>query len=98
MTMPRGIVLAAGVRIATARRILAEEFRAHGIDSPDLDARILAGHALGLDHAGLAARGDAALGADDAATLAALMARRLGGEPVARIVGVKEFWGLPLRL
>ena len=27
-----------------------------------------------------------------------MAARRLGGEPVARIVGVKEFWGLPLLL
>ena len=27
-----------------------------------------------------------------------LAARRLAGEPVARIVGTKEFWGLPLRL
>ena len=27
-----------------------------------------------------------------------LLTRRLGGEPVARITGVKEFWGLPLRV
>jgi release factor glutamine methyltransferase len=30
--------------------------------------------------------------------MAALAARRLEREPVARILGVKEFWGLPLRL
>jgi release factor glutamine methyltransferase len=30
--------------------------------------------------------------------LAALVTRRLEREPVARILGVKEFWGLPLRL
>ena len=27
-----------------------------------------------------------------------LAARRLDREPVARILGIKEFWGLPLRL
>ena len=40
--------------VAHARRALAEQFRAARIDSPELDARILIGHALGLDHAGLA--------------------------------------------
>ena len=32
------------------------------------------------------------------ARVEALAARRLGREPVARILGMKEFWGLPLRL
>ena len=44
-----------GATVAQARRALAERFRAAGIESPELDARILIGHALGLDHAGLAA-------------------------------------------
>ena len=35
---------------------------------------------------------------DEARALAALAARRLEREPVARILGVKEFWGLPLRI
>ena len=37
--------------------MLTEKFRAAGLDSPELDARILVGHALSLDHAALAAAG-----------------------------------------
>jgi release factor glutamine methyltransferase len=88
----------AGANIDAARRHLAREFRSHGLDTPELDARVLVGHALGLDHAGLAAQSRRALSTDEADAVAALAARRLAREPVARIVGHKEFWGLPLRL
>jgi release factor glutamine methyltransferase len=59
---------------------------------------VLVGHALGLDHAGLAVQSRRALSTDEADAVAALAARRLAREPVARIVGHKEFWGLPFRL
>jgi release factor glutamine methyltransferase len=84
--------------VAEARRALAAKFRAAGLDTPDLDARILIGHALGLDHAALAAAATHSLGADEDNAIAALADRHLAGEPVARIVGVKEFWSLPLRI
>ena len=85
-----------GVAVAHARRALTEQFRAAGIESPDLDARVLIGHALGLDHAGLAASATRQLPAPTASEIEQLAARRLAGEPVARIVGKKEFWSLPL--
>jgi release factor glutamine methyltransferase len=88
----------AGADIEAARRHLAREFRSHGLDTPELDARVLVGHALGLDHAALAAQSRRVLSSDEAHAVAALAARRLAREPVARIVGHKEFWGLPLRL
>ena len=84
--------------IATVRRSLAIAFRRHGLATPELDARLLVAHALGLDHAGLAAEGPRALTADEADAIAALSARRLAREPVARIIGVKEFWGLDFKL
>jgi release factor glutamine methyltransferase len=84
--------------IAQARRALAGMLRRAGLDTPELDARILAAHALNLDHAGLAASHRRRLEAPEADALEALAARRIGGEPVARITGVKEFWGLPLRV
>jgi release factor glutamine methyltransferase len=87
-----------GASIEAARRHLAREFRSHGLDSPELDARVLVGHALGLDHAALAAQSRRVLSSDEAHAVAALAARRLAREPVARIVGQKEFWGLPFRL
>ena len=82
--------------VAGARRALTAQFRAAGIAMPELDARILVGHALSLDHAGLAAAGARNLGAAEAATIAALARRRLAHEPVARIISRKEFWSLDL--
>jgi release factor glutamine methyltransferase len=87
-----------GVSIADCRRAWAAEFRACGIDSPDLDARVLIGHALGLDHAALAALADRPLSAEQETAIAALARRRLAHEPVARITGTREFWSLPLRV
>jgi release factor glutamine methyltransferase len=84
-----------GATVARARRALAERFRQAGIESPELDARILVGHALALDHAGLAAAEKQELSTATVSQINALAARRLAHEPVARIVGEKEFWGLP---
>jgi release factor glutamine methyltransferase len=83
-----------GATVAQVRRALAEKFRVAEIESPELDARILIGHALGLDHAGLAAAEKQELSAATASTIDTFAARRLAREPVARIVGEKEFWGL----
>jgi hypothetical protein len=47
--------LAPGVTIADARRVLAQSFRRQGIESAELDARILVNHALRLDHTRFAA-------------------------------------------
>jgi release factor glutamine methyltransferase len=84
--------------IGATRRRLALEFRRGGLDAPELDARIIVGHALGLDHAALAAQSSRMLAADEASAIAALSARRLKREPVARLLGRKEFWGLPLKV
>jgi release factor glutamine methyltransferase len=83
---------------AQARRALADAFRAAGLDTPELDARVLVGHALGLDHTGLTLAGERKLDGDEARMVSALAVRRLAREPVARILGVREFWGLPLHL
>ena len=87
-----------GVSVADCRRAWTGEFRARGIDSPELDARVLIGHALGLDHAALAALADRPLSAEQQSAIAALARRRLTHEPVARITGTREFWSLPLRV
>jgi release factor glutamine methyltransferase len=84
--------------VADARRGWARQFRAAGIDSPELDARILVGHALGLDRSALAGAVARRLTEKEQDAIAALARRRLNREPVARIVGMKEFWSLPLRV
>jgi release factor glutamine methyltransferase len=93
MTAP---AIAPGSTIAAARRSLAAMFRASGIDTPEVDARILVGHAVGLDHAGLAGAPERTLSKREAQAVTALAARRQTREPIARIVGVKEFWDLEL--
>lgn len=82
--------------VGAARREWAKRFRACGIDSAELDARILVGWALGLDRTALASTDDRQLSRDEEAAVATLAERRLAHEPVARIVGRKEFWSLPL--
>jgi release factor glutamine methyltransferase len=84
--------------IGGVRRALATAFRDAGFDSPELDARVLVGHALGLDQAGLAAEVERELSEREAQQIAGLRERRLARESVAAIVGRKEFWGLPLRV
>jgi release factor glutamine methyltransferase len=90
--------VASGRRIDAERRDIARRLRDRGIDRPDLDARLLLGHALGLDHAGLVRASDRLLDPAETASIEALVARRLAGEPIARITGTKEFWSLPLAL
>jgi release factor glutamine methyltransferase len=84
--------------VETARRALTAWFRTNAIDSAELDARILVGATLGLDLAGVIAAASRLLTSDETARLEDFTRRRLAGEPVARILGRKEFWGLPLQL
>lgn len=88
----------AGVTVEAARRALTARLSAGGIDAAELEARILVGAVLGLDLTGMVAAARRPVAAAEAARLADVARRRLGGEPVARILGLKEFWGLPLQL
>ncbi|TNC09697.1 peptide chain release factor N(5)-glutamine methyltransferase [Methylobacterium terricola] len=84
-------------RIA-ARARAADLLAAGGIETAALDARILVEEALGLTATDLALRGTGPVGVEGAERLTASLARRLAGEPVARIIGAWEFWGLPFGL
>ncbi|WP_317202426.1 peptide chain release factor N(5)-glutamine methyltransferase [Janthinobacterium sp.] len=63
-----------------------------------VDNRILLCHALGLNRVGLITQSERLLSGDEAARLSALFARRLAGEPIAYIVGEREFFGLPFEV
>ena len=73
-----------------------ERLRAAGIpgDDADLDARLLAQEALGWDTARFHAHGDEPSPTGFAARFDALVMRRSGREPLAYIVGRREFWNL----
>ncbi len=88
----------AGQTVETARRALTAQFKSAAIESAELDARMLVGHVLGLDLTGLITSAQRQLTENELARLEDFARRRLAGEPVARIVGEKEFWGLPLQL
>jgi release factor glutamine methyltransferase len=87
-----------GQSIESARRALAAQLRSAHVEEAELDARILLGAVLGLDLTGLIAQAGRPLTDADASRLAQYAKRRIAGEPVARILGTKEFWGLPFRL
>lgn len=79
-------------RLAAARSRL----RAAGIPSEDaaLDAEVLARHVLGWDRASLIVRGRDPEPPGFGERLEALLSRRIAREPVAQIVGSREFWEL----
>jgi release factor glutamine methyltransferase len=63
-----------------------------------LEAEVLLGHVLGLDRAALYAGYDHLADSSTVAAFRTLLSRRLGGEPVAYIVGTREFYGLTFRV
>lgn len=69
-----------------------------GGDSPKRDAEILLGFVTGKSRSWLVAFDETALLPEQLACLNALLARRVRGEPVAHLVGEREFWSLPLRV
>lgn len=90
--------LKAGTTLSEALRMAAQSFHLSGIESPDADARLLIGQALRLDRSGLLADAEHVLDAREVEAISVLAARRLKREPVARILGRKEFWSLSLEV
>jgi len=90
-------------RIATqtagdAVRRLAQTFRGAGIDTPELDARILVAHALAISRAALLASPERELSQSDLASIAGYETRRRQREPVSRILGCRWFRALSLEI
>lgn len=69
-----------------------------GFASAALDAKLLTGHALGLTPLDLAVRENDPVDEIAALRVAELLERRITGESVARIIGFREFYGLPFEL
>ncbi|MGG8275112.1 peptide chain release factor N(5)-glutamine methyltransferase [Klebsiella sp. 141198] len=65
-------------------------------ESPRRDAEILLGHVTSKARTWILAFDETLLTAKQLAELEALLARRANGEPVAHLVGQREFWSLPL--
>jgi len=80
----------------TVRRVLswtAEDFAGRGLDSPRLDAELLVARALGTSRVALYLDLDRPLAAEELARIRSLVARRRRREPIAYILGEREFYG-----
>lgn len=65
-------------------------------ESPRRDAEILLGFVTGKARTFILAFGETSLTDEQQEQLAGLLARRVRGEPVAHLIGEREFWSLPL--
>ena len=77
-----------------ARDMLA----AQGIDEPEPNARALMMHVTGLGPVQMMTEGTSVLTDGQQALFDSMMQRRLGGEPVGRILGERDFWGMTFKL
>lgn len=80
--------------LAAALRAAVDNLTAAGIAGAARDARILASEATGLGREEMLRDPNARLPQEAVRRLDALVGRRRRGEPVSRIVGRREFWGL----
>lgn len=84
--------------MGAAWRGVRDLFRKAGIDTAELDARLFAEAAFEMDRLELVNREREEVPEKQLNALQAFAARRLKGEPVVRILGEKEFWGLSFKL
>lgn len=84
--------------IRAAVREAANRLAGAGVDTARLDAELLMARALGLAREETFLSPDRQLSAREMAAFEALVSRRAAREPVARIIGTKEFWSLQFAL
>jgi release factor glutamine methyltransferase len=90
VTAPKAWTILEVLQWTTAR------FQERGLDSPRLDAELLAAHAFALSRVQLYTQFDRPLLATELAAYRELVKRRQSGEPVAYLTGRKEFYSLEL--
>ncbi len=77
-----------------AMRMLGVRLRAAGLATPELDARLLVQGVTGASDIDMLREPGTRMSDEEEARLASFERRRLAGEPVSRILGMREFWGL----
>ncbi len=77
---------------------LTGRFRKAGIDTARLDARVLTAHVLGVEPERVFGYPETVLSDAEQQRLTELSRRREGREPLARIIGEKEFWSLTFQV
>lgn len=82
------------MRLGEYERNIAERLAKAGVDSPRLCARLLCANALGLDKLGVLLQRERQLDKAETKRLEELANRRASGEPLAHIIGKREFFSL----
>jgi len=85
----------------TIRKVLtwaSDDLRTRESDTPRLDAELLLANVLGINRIGLITDADRPLAKEELARYRELHKRRRSGEPVAYLLGVREFYGRPFRV
>lgn len=80
------------VTIHSVLATMRGQFRAAGLDTPELDARLLAQAALGMTQEDIAIKNNELINETQLKTLTEMTQRRLQREPVSRILGKRAFW------
>lgn len=83
--------------ITTTQSDIAKQFKQAGIETAVLDARLLVMHVLGFSLEELLMRRHDEFPTELKEKLGLLVQKRLQGMPIAKIIGVKEFWGLSFK-
>jgi release factor glutamine methyltransferase len=88
-------------KVWSIRRVLAwaaDDLRRRGNEAGRLEAELLLGHVLGLDRIGLILQSERPLSGAELSGFRELFKRRRAGEPVAYLLGEREFFGISLRV
>jgi release factor glutamine methyltransferase len=94
MNAPAAQVWTIGALLAWTEKFLSEK----GVESPRLDAQVLLAHALDCKRIDLYARSTEEAPENQRTRFRELVRRRVGGCPVAYLVGTKEFYLLPFEV
>lgn len=86
------------MRLGEAQREVARRLRREGLDTASLDARLIVMTSTGLTHERLIAEPDRPLSEEEARRVEELSSRRIGREPVSRLIGEREFHGRPFSI
>ncbi len=84
--------------LAAALESAARRLKQAGVPEPRREARLLVGHALGVEVEVVLGDPERAIGGSEAARIAALVTLRAERRPMAQVLGVREFWSLPFRV
>lgn len=86
------------MRLGELTKYIAGQLRDQGIETARLDAELIVAHAADMEREALLANADALAGEPLVALAEALEKRRALAEPMAYILGTREFWSLPFRV